>query len=135
MISYFPRSTDGYRTDQYDLYPRPFYNYATMSLIPPGSTFKPLTSVAGLESWCNRSNTVINDRGKFNEHPETFGKSFAPGGLEAANGPTTLPIAIQQSINYYFYETSYRMYKQVKGSNIGGFRFYCKICLAIWIRC
>lgn len=108
----FPIGSDGYRTDQYDLYPRPFYNYATMSLSPPGSTFKPLTAVAGLESGAINPDTVINDRGKFDEHPETFGKSFAPAGLEAASGPTTLTRAIQQSINYYFYETSYRMYEQ-----------------------
>jgi penicillin-binding protein 2 len=113
----FPKK-DGYRTDQYDLYPRPFYNYATMSLIPPGSTFKPLTAVAGIESGAINPDTVINDTGKFNIHPETFGKSFAPGGIEAASGPTTLTRAIQESINYYFYETAYRMYIQ-DGSNIG----------------
>ncbi|ETJ35847.1 Penicillin-binding Protein dimerization protein, partial [human gut metagenome] len=44
----FPKDSKGVRQDNNDLYPRPFYNYATMSLIPPGSTFKPLTSIAGL---------------------------------------------------------------------------------------
>ncbi len=38
------------RQDVYDIYPKPFYNYATQSLIPPGSTFKPMTAIAGLES-------------------------------------------------------------------------------------
>lgn len=109
----FPMEDDGYRTDKYDLYPRPTYNYATMSLIPPGSTFKPLTAVAGLESGAISTDTVIIDRGKFNEHPDTFGASFAPGSdIEGASGSTTLTRAIQQSVNYYFYETSYRMYKQ-----------------------
>jgi len=104
---------DGYRTDQYDLYPRPTYNYATMSLSPPGSTFKPLTAVAGLESGAISPDTIINDTGKFNIHPETFGKSFAPGSdIEGASGLTTLTRAIQESVNYYFYETSYRMYMQ-----------------------
>mgnify|MGYP001350180042 CR=1 FL=1 len=113
----FPKGANGYRTDQYDLYPSPTYNYATMSLIPPGSTFKPLTAVAGLESGAISADTVINDRGKFTEHPETFGKDFNPKGIEAATGPTTLTRAIQESVNYYFYETAYRMYKQ-GGSNI-----------------
>lgn len=103
---------DGHRTDPNELYPRQFYNYATMSKIPPGSTFKPLTAIAGIESGAIDSTTVINDRGEFNEHPETFGKSFAPGGLEAAMGPINLETAIQKSINYYFYETAYRMYKK-----------------------
>ncbi|WP_297418638.1 penicillin-binding transpeptidase domain-containing protein [Clostridium sp.] len=110
----FPKQ-NGYRIDKYDLYPRPTYNYATMSLIPPGSTFKPLTSVAGIESGAINPDTVIIDKGKFNEHPEVFGKDFAPGGLEAASGPTTLTRAIAESINYYFYETAYRMYMQAGG--------------------
>ena len=108
----FPIGNDGYRTDQYDLYPRPTYNYATMSLNPPGSTFKPLTAVAGLESGAISPDTIINDTGKFNIHPETFGTSFNPSGLEAAMGPINLTTAIGQSINYYFYETAYRMYMQ-----------------------
>jgi len=108
----FPIGTDGYRTDKYDLYPRPTYNYATMSLNPPGSTFKPLTAVAGLESGAISPDTIINDTGKFNIHPETFGTGFNPSGLEAAMGPINLTTAIGQSINYYFYETAYRMYMQ-----------------------
>ena len=104
---------DGYRTDKYDLYPRPTYDYATMSLSPPGSTFKPLTAVAGLESGAISPDTVINDTGKFNIHPETFGKSFAPGSdLEGASGLTSLTKAIQESVNFYFYETAYKMYMQ-----------------------
>ncbi|EKQ55096.1 MULTISPECIES: penicillin-binding transpeptidase domain-containing protein [unclassified Clostridium] len=112
----FPKQ-NGFRTDLYDLYPKPTYNYATMSLIPPGSTFKPLTAVAGIESGAISPDTVIIDRGKFNEHPEVFGKDFAPGGIEAASGATTLTRAIAESINYYFYETAYRMYMQQGGRN------------------
>jgi penicillin-binding protein 2 len=108
----FPIGTDGYRTDKYDLYPRPTYNYATTSLNPPGSTFKPLTAIAGLESGAISPDTIINDTGKFNIHPETFGTGFNPSGLEAAMGPINLTTAIGQSINYYFYETAYRMYMQ-----------------------
>ncbi|BCZ44696.1 penicillin-binding protein [Clostridium gelidum] len=108
----FPIGSDGYRTDKYDLYPRSIYNYATTSLIQPGSTFKPVTAVAGLESGVISPNTIINDTGKFNIHPETFGKSFNPSGLEDAMGPINLTTAIGQSINYYFYETAYRMYMQ-----------------------
>lgn len=114
----FPLSSDGTRTDQYDLYPRATYNYATMSRIPPGSTFKPLTAVAGIESGAIQSDTVINDTGDFNIHPETFGRNFHPSGLDAPQGPITVQTAIEKSINFYFYETAYLMYKQ-NGSNIG----------------
>lgn len=108
----FPKDESGNRQDKYDLYPKATYNYATMSLIPPGSTFKPLTAIAGIESGAIDTTTVINDRGKFDEHPETFGTGFNPAGLGNPRGLTDLKIALEQSINYYFYETAYRMYKK-----------------------
>lgn len=111
----FPLGSDGRRTDPNELYPRPMYNYATMAKIPPGSTFKPLTAVAGLESGVNIPSTIIIDKGEYREHPEVFGKDFAPKGLEAASGPTTLTRAIAESINYYFYDTAYKMYMQAGG--------------------
>ena len=111
----FPLNKDGKRTDPNELYPRSMYNYATMSRIPPGSTFKPLTAVAGIQSGVNNADTIINDRGEFKEHPEVFGKEFGPKGLEAAKGNINLTTAIAESINYYFYETAYRLYMQAGG--------------------
>ena len=113
---------DGVRSDPYDLYPKPFYNYATMSLIPPGSTFKPLSAVAGLESGVINPGTIIVDKGEFKEHPETFGAAFNPSSIEYrqyhyALGPVSLTKAIAESVNYYFYEIAYRMYIK-EGSNI-----------------
>lgn len=113
----FPKDSSGNRSDQFDLYPKPVFNYATMSQIAPGSTFKPLTAIAGIESGAIAPDTVINDTGKFNTHPEIFGKDYNPGGLEAANGPTNLTQAIAKSINYYFYETATRMFIQAGGKS------------------
>ncbi len=115
----FPKE-NGVRTDKYDLYPRPFYNYATMSLIPPGSTFKPLTAIAGLESGVITPESLIDDKGKFDIHPETFGKGFAPECLVYTNygyghGSIDVAKAIQVSCNYFFYETAYRLFKQSGG--------------------
>lgn len=117
----FQKSSDGTRSDSFDLYPKPFYNYATMSLVTPGSTFKPLTAVAGIESGAIDSTTMINDRGDYNvEHPEIFGTSFHAGGLDAPQGLISLSTAIQKSINYYFYDTATRMFIRQGGkSNIG----------------
>lgn len=106
---------NGTRTDPYDLYPKAMFNYATQSKIPPGSTFKPLTAVAGLESGVISPGEMINDTGAFNIHPEIFGKAFAPKGLEAAQGNISLTAAIAKSINFYFYETATRMYIQAGG--------------------
>lgn len=113
---------NGVRTDPYDLYPRAFYNYATQGLIPPGSTFKPLTGVAGIESGVVGVDETIYDAGKFNTHPETYGASFGPECLlytnrHSSHGDTDITHALEVSCNYYFYEVAYRLYKQA-GSNI-----------------
>lgn len=118
----FPKDSKGNRQDNNDLYPRPFYNYATMSLIPPGSTFKPLTSVAGLESGVITPDTMINDIGKFNTHPEVFGKGFAPECLQytnygAGHGNLDVAGALEVSCNFFFYETAYRLY-MLNGGNL-----------------
>ncbi len=114
---------NGVRTDPYDLYPRAFYNYATQGLIPPGSTFKPLTGVAGLEAGVVSVGETIYDNGIFNTHPETYGKSFGPECLiytnyHGSHGATDITHALEVSCNYYFYEIAYRLYKQA-GSDIG----------------
>lgn len=118
----FPKDSKGNRQDNNDLYPRPFYNYATMSLIPPGSIFKPLTSVAGLESGVITPDTMINDIGKFNTHPEVFGKGFAPECLQytnygAGHGNLNVVGALEVSCNFFFYETAYRLY-MLNGGNL-----------------
>ncbi|MBE6087981.1 MAG: penicillin-binding protein [Clostridium beijerinckii] len=111
----FPKLNNGTRWDKFDLYPKATFNYATQSLIPPGSTFKPLTAIAGLESGAISPGTIINDTGSFNTHPEIFGSAYNPGGLEAAQGPIGLTKAIAQSINFYFYETATQMYINAGG--------------------
>ena len=112
----FPLNSSGNREDQYDLYPKPFYNYATQGLIQPGSTFKIMTSVAGIESGAIDSTTQITCRHTFNEHTETFGSGFAPTCL-GYHGTIGIGSAIEQSCNYYFYETGYRIYKN-GGANL-----------------
>lgn len=111
----FPISSNGTRQDQYDLYPRTFYNYATQGLIPPGSTFKPLTGVAGLESGVVTPETLIVDHGKFTEHSDVYGTAFGPECLIYSNyhmthGALNVSKALEVSCNYYFYEVAYRLY-------------------------
>ena len=113
----FPKDKNGYRTDPYDLYPKPFYNYATLGTLPPGSIFKPLTALVGLQEGVIKPDTVVNATGKFNVHPETFGKSFAPVCwiYPGSHGPTNVEKALEVSCNFFFYETAYRLYMKAGG--------------------
>jgi penicillin-binding protein 2 len=86
------------RKDLYDIYPKPFYNYATQSLIPPGSTFKPMTAIAGLESGVITPDFTVDDEGYFDKG----GGNIVNFTLDGANGIVDLVRAIEKSSNPYF---------------------------------
>ena len=116
----FPDYGDGKgRRDVYDLYPRSFFNYATQGLLPPGSIFKPLTAVAGLEEDVITPSSIIYDRGVFAEHTDVYG-SFKPQCLiyttdRQTHGAVDIGKALEVSCNYYFYEIAYRLYMKAGG--------------------
>ena len=102
------------REDYYDIYPKPFYNYATMSLIPPGSTFKLLTAVAGLEEGVITKNTKILDRGYYNKRYKDYkGASWKWNEFRGSHGLQNVIEAIRDSNNYFFFEVADRLF--VKG--------------------
>lgn len=90
--------TTGARKDQFDVVARPLYNYATFSLTPPGSTFKPMTAIAGLESGVITPNTTVVDNGYFDDG-NNFKTTFPSDG---ANGVVNLVSALARSSNPYF---------------------------------
>jgi penicillin-binding protein 2 len=94
------------RYDRYDYVPKTLYNYATYSLVPPGSTFKPMTAIAGLESGAVRASDRVNDNGKF---IGIDGKTveFAVGGY----GSVDLKKALSVSSNPYFMTVGDRLLK------------------------
>lgn len=85
------------RQDTYDIYPKPFYNYATQSVVPPGSTFKPMTAIAGLESGVITPGYTIFDNGTFDMGGGHI-THFAVGGY----GPVDLAKGLEVSSNPYF---------------------------------
>lgn len=96
------------RRDVYDIYPKPFLNYATSALIPPGSTFKPLTAIAALEEGVIGSDTLIEDKGVYTKN------NFNGANLEWTQshytfGWVNMLKAIEASINYYFFELGDRL--------------------------
>ncbi|PJI07129.1 MULTISPECIES: penicillin-binding transpeptidase domain-containing protein [Clostridium] len=96
----FPKSTSNpnIRIDKYDYLPKPLYDYATLSLIPPGSTFKPLTAIAGLETGAITQDTTIDDPGSFDDGAG-FHTVFKADGPQGSNN---LIGAIAKSSNAYF---------------------------------
>lgn len=104
------------RTDRYDIYPKPFFNYATQGLTPPGSTFKPLVAVAGLESGVINKDMIIYDEGVFNKYKDL--KDYK-GACDIYNnnggqthGAVNVKKAIAESCNYFFFDVGYKLTQQ-----------------------
>lgn len=87
------------RYDAYDFAPKPLYNYATNSLVPPGSTFKPVTAVAGLESGVINRYFKVDDHSIFDDK-KNFVRTFYDDG--PGNGWVDLTKALAVSSNPYF---------------------------------
>ena len=131
----FPKQSDGSRNDRYEIFPKPMYNYATEGLMPPGSTFKPFTSLVGLQQGVITPSTMIRDEGVFDKYPEVSGKnkSFAPVCEEymlhhGTHGIINVSDALKYSCNYFFYETAYRLWKQAGGGvkGLNAFKDYAE---------
>ncbi|HEX2867530.1 MAG TPA: penicillin-binding protein 2 [Ignavibacteriales bacterium] len=81
---------------------KPLYNRATLSVLPPGSTFKPLAAIAALEEGVITPQTVINCPGGF-----YFGRFFKCHG--GPHGPMTVEHALEKSCNTFFYQLILRI--------------------------
>lgn len=77
----------------------PLFNRAIAATYPTGSTFKPITAVAALESGVIESTTPITDDGSF----ELGGRVFKNAG-DASYGTIALPQALTVSSDVFFYE-------------------------------
>ena len=88
----------------------PFFDRAISGGYPVGSTMKPITTVAALESGTITPNTVINDTGSFDLGD---GRTLYNAGGSAASpigfGPVNLPTALKISDDYYFYDVGYKL--------------------------
>ena len=85
---------------------------ATQEIYPPGSIFKMVTAVAGLESGAVTPSETINDNGKFivsddpnyNNPACWYYNSYGRG-----HGRLNIVGALQKSCNYYFFDVSNRI--------------------------
>lgn len=106
----FPMNENGQREDLKDMIPKPMVNYATQSLIPPGSTFKTFTAYAGLNEGVINNSTIITDAGFYNDG-DGFNRPFPEDGYL---GPMNITTALAKSSNAYFMETSKKLYDKYR---------------------
>lgn len=83
----------------------PFYNKATQERTAPGSTFKIVTSTAGLAEGVINLGTKIYDKGAY-EHVSNHPKCWI---YPSSHGSIDVSEAIRDSCNYFFYEVGYRL--------------------------
>ncbi len=85
----------------------PMLNRATNGTYPPGSTIKPLTAVAALESGVTTPSERIFDTGKW--YYPGYAASYTWCSNHAGHGYQNVTAAITNSCNYYFAEMGYRL--------------------------
>lgn len=83
----------------------PLYNSAAQSQNAPGSTYKIVSSVAGLMNNVTTSNEMITCRGIFEKVTPAKKCWVYPG----SHGNETVATAIRDSCNIFFYEVGYRL--------------------------
>lgn len=84
---------------------KPLYNRATQQRTAPGSTYKMLTTIAGVEEGAIDLDTIIEAKGIFEETDPPPKCWYYPG----EHGEIGIEEALEVSCNYFFYEVGYRL--------------------------
>lgn len=75
----------------------------------PGSTFKMVSALAGLETGAITPHTYIRDLGVFKKAGTPYAKCWIYGSYGGTHGSINVSSALEVSCNYFFYETAMRM--------------------------
>ncbi len=86
----------------------PFLNRAISGVYAPGSVFKILTAIAGLEEQEMNKNEIINCNGVYEYYDQKF-NCWIWTDQHITHKSMTVETAIQNSCNYYFYEIGKRL--------------------------
>ncbi|MBO5364286.1 MAG: hypothetical protein J6A56_02320, partial [Clostridia bacterium] len=104
--TYNPATFDEDYDDLLQAKSKPLFNRVLNGTYSPGSTFKPLTAIAGLENGVIEPDTYIVDRGKY-----TYFDSYQPtclvyssSGGAKTHGTIEVAEALGVSCNYFFFE-------------------------------
>ncbi len=110
--SYAPQDfIDGINQTEYKEYfenkDKPMYNRAIQGIYPPGSTFKMVTGIAGIESGGIRADEYVNDVGVFylGHKPACW----IWNSRRQVHGNVNAKTALMVSCNYYYYEVASRI--------------------------
>ena len=82
----------------------PLFNRALQGLYTPGSTFKPCTAVAALESGIITPSSTIVDRGVYDYYKSPQPRCWIYNEYGGTHGRVNVSQAITVSCNYFFYE-------------------------------
>lgn len=110
--SYQPQDfVDGINQEEYQKYfnneDKPMYNRAVQGVYPPGSTFKMITGIAGIESGGIGVDEMVNDVGIFylGHKPACW----IWNSRRQVHGNVNAKTALMVSCNYYYYEVASRI--------------------------
>lgn len=87
---------------------KPLVDKAIQNSYSPGSTYKMVTAIAGLESGAINLNTKINDTGVYKKYGISMNCWYYTD-YHRGHGYLNVSEAIEKSCNYFFYETGDRM--------------------------
>ncbi len=85
------------------------YNRAISGTYAPGSTFKMVTAIAGLETGVITTTEKINDLGTYTRYKDYQPSCWLYRQSKRTHGYLNVSGAIQHSCNYFFYEVGYRL--------------------------
>ncbi len=87
----------------------PMINRAVSGLYSPGSTFKPLTAIAGLQEGRISVNEAVNCTGVYTYYKDYQPSCWIHSEYGATHGSQNVSQAIENSCNLYFYELGRRL--------------------------
>ncbi len=104
-ISTFSENYSQLSTDE----TKPLWNRAVSGTYAPGSTFKPLTAIAALETGVLGSNEKIHTEGVYSFYSDYRPKCWIWQDYKVTHGSINVSAALEQSCNYFFCEAGRRV--------------------------
>lgn len=87
---------------------RPMWNRAISGIYSPGSTFKPVTAIAAMQSGKITPGEIIEDLGVYKYYQDYQPACWIWNGYHTTHGKLNVSGAIENSCNYFFYEAGRR---------------------------